>query len=152
VGGNSTPAAEAVRFRSLVALDFPPSAIHDLEPARADGLPALLTVTFMGLAGVSGVLPRHYTELLLRVEKESRSPERLALRDWLDLFNHRLVSHFYRAWEKYRFYIPYEREGAGQEPDLFTRCLYSLVGVGEPALRGRLRVAVREVGEGRRRE
>ena len=40
---------------------------------------------------------------------DAKGPERNALRDWLDLFNHRIVSLFYRAWEKYRFYLPYER-------------------------------------------
>jgi type VI secretion system protein ImpH len=98
-----------------------------------------MTVTFMGLTGPSGVLPRHYTELLVRLEREAKSAEKYALRDWLDLFNHRLISLFYRAWEKYRFYVPYGRgEYARSEPDTFTTCLYSLIGLGTPTLRGRL--------------
>src|SRR5262249_44901034 len=105
-------------------------------------------VTFLGLTGPSGVLPRHYTELLLRLQRDARGPERTALRAWLDLFNHRLIALFYRAWEKYRFYVAYERgEYEGREPDPFTRCVFSLVGLGLPALRNRLRVAVPE-GEG----
>jgi type VI secretion system protein ImpH len=98
---------------------------------------------FMGLTGPSGVLPRHYTELLYRIERDVKGLEKHALRDWLDLFNHRFVSLFYRAWEKYRFYIPYERkEYEGPEPDPFTSILYSLVGLGIPPLRGRLYVSV----------
>ena len=75
----------------------------------------------MGLTGPSGVLPRHYTELLYKIERDVRTPEKHALRDWFDLFNHRFVSLFYRAWEKYRFYIPFERgDYDGAEPDPFT--------------------------------
>jgi type VI secretion system protein ImpH len=104
-----------------------------------------VTVSFLGLTGPSGVLPRHYTEILLRQEREAKGSEKHALRDWLDLFNHRLISLFYRAWEKYRFFLPYERgEYTWKEPDAFTRALFSLVGLGEPSLRGRLRVAVPE--------
>jgi type VI secretion system protein ImpH len=69
------------------------------------------------------------------------SPERRSLRDWLDLFNHRLISLFYRAWEKYRFFIPYERGEAGRrEPDTFTRALLGVAGLGTPGLRNRLEV------------
>jgi type VI secretion system protein ImpH len=137
------PRAEVVRFRAHRSLSFPPSSIYDLEPPT-DELPAILTVAFMGLTGPSGALPRHYTELLLRHDKEARGPEQHALRDWFDLFNHRLISHFYRAWEKYRFYIPYERgEYRRDEPDAFTRCLFSLIGLGIGPLRNRLRVSVR---------
>ena len=63
----------------------------------------------MGLTGPSGVLPRHYYRVSYKIECDARAPEKHALRDWLDLFNHRLVSLFYRAWEKYRFYDPFER-------------------------------------------
>jgi type VI secretion system protein ImpH len=66
-----------------------------------------------------------------------------ALRDFLDLFNHRLVSLFYRAWEKYRLPFLYERSrfaGEGRDTDPCTRALYCLVGLGTPGLRGRLEV------------
>jgi type VI secretion system protein ImpH len=104
-----------------------------------------MTVTFLGLYGPSGILPRHYTELLLKLEMYQRGPERRALRDWLDLFNHRLISLFFRSWEKYRFPLAYERGlPTAPEPDAFTRVLYCLVGLGLPPLRGRLRVSTRE--------
>jgi type VI secretion system protein ImpH len=107
----------------------------------------------MGLTGPSGVLPRHYTELLLRLEREGKGPEKRALRAWLDLFDHRLIALFYRAWEKYRFYIPYERgEYAAAEPDPFTRSLLSLIGMGSPAVRNRLRVVAPGDAEGLRPE
>jgi type VI secretion system protein ImpH len=145
VGRGGPPRAEVVRFRAHVSLTFPPSAVYDLErPTPALPLPALV-VAFLGLHGPSGVLPRHYTELLIKLikDRENRGPERFALRDWLDLFNHRVISHFFRAWEKYRFYIPYERkEYDSPEPDPFTLGLRSLLGLGMPSLRRRLRVAL----------
>jgi type VI secretion system protein ImpH len=144
IGLTGPPAAEVARLRAHLSLSFPPSALYDVERPTAVQAPPTMTVTFLGLTGPSGILPRHYTELLLRLDREAKGPEKHALRHWLDLFNHRLMSLFYRAWEKYRFYIPYERgEYARAEPDAFTQCLFSLIGMGEPALRGRLRIAVR---------
>ena len=75
-----------------------------------------LIVAFFGLVGPNGVMPRHYTELLLRLERDAKHADKKALRDWFDLFTHRLLSFFYRAWEKYRFYIPYERAPLGRTP------------------------------------
>ncbi len=145
VGRFSAPKAEVVRFRSHLSLSFPPSALSELERMPGENPLPFMTVTFLGLTGPSGVLPRHYTELLLRLEREEKGPEKRALREWLDLFNHRLLSFFYRAWEKYRFSIPYAREEyARAEADPFTRSLFSLVGLGIPSLRNRLRVAVFE--------
>jgi type VI secretion system protein ImpH len=138
VGGATPPGLEPVRFKGLTSLSFPPSSIHELERGSAER-PPRLTVTFFGLLGVVGALPRHYTELILRHEKEHKGEEVKALREWFDLFNHRLVSLFYRAWKKYRFWLPFERrEGTALEPDAYTRCLTSLVGLGAAGLRDRL--------------
>jgi type VI secretion system protein ImpH len=141
IGLDGPPQEEIVRFLAHVSLSFPASAIQRLVPA-AQGQPAAMTVNFMGLTGPSGVLPRHYTE---RLFAEVRGDERNALRDWLDLFNHRIVSLFYRAWEKYRFYLPYERgEWRERDLDAFSRCLYSMVGLGFASHRGRFRVTYAE--------
>jgi len=59
VGGSALPAEESIRFRSRIALDFPASEIHEIrEPADEDGNLEML-VNFMGMVGVSGVLPTH---------------------------------------------------------------------------------------------
>ncbi len=115
-----------------------------------------MEVAFFGLTGPSGVLPRHYTEMLLGFENKPGSinnPERYVLRSWLDLFNHRLLTLFYRAWEKYRFAMAFERAvwiqeararsgpvSEASELDAFTGVLFSLIGLGTPALRRRLYV------------
>jgi type VI secretion system protein ImpH len=144
VGRSGPPQAEAVRFQARTSLSFPPSSIYEIRKPTSTLPVPVMVQAFMGLTGPSGVLPRHYTELLYKIERESRTPEKFALRDWFDLFNHRLVSLFYLAWEKYRFYVPFERgESTGPEPDPFTNCLYSLIGLGVVPLRRRLRVLAR---------
>lgn len=152
VGHDATPRSEAARFRAHLSTSFPPSAIYQIDrPAGRVPAPTL-TVTFMGLTGPSGVLPRHYTEMLMRA-RDARGPERYVARDWFDLFNHRMISLFYRAWTKYRFWLTYERgEYARPDPDLFTESLYCLIGLGSRSLRNRLRVAVRPGVEGAQRE
>jgi type VI secretion system protein ImpH len=137
VGRDSLPAKEAVRFRSLLSLSFPPSAIHDVSHSDNGVSPPGMVVTFMGLFGLTGVLPRHYTELLLeRVRNKD-----FALRDFLDIYNHRMISLFYRGWEKYRFPVTYERSGlsARHDDDPFSLSLFHLVGMGTNGLRGRLK-------------
>jgi type VI secretion system protein ImpH len=149
VGRASLPREEAVRFCAHLSLAFPASDVYEVLPPGEDRPVTLMTVTFMGLTGPKGVLPSHYTELLLRLDRDARGEVRHALRAWLDLFNHRLISLFYRAWEKYRFPLAYERgETFKPEPDPFTLCLYSIVGLGMRPLRGRLRVES-AAGEGR---
>jgi type VI secretion system protein ImpH len=144
VGRDEPPECEAVRFRALPSLTFPGSAVADVRPpgegAGDNGAPAPaeMTVAFFGLTGPEGVLPQHYTSLLL----ERIRVKDFALRDFLDLFHHRLISLFYRAWEKYRLPFAYERsalEGGG-EADACTQALYCLVGLGTAGLRGRQEV------------
>ncbi len=128
VGGFTLPAEEPVRFSANPSLAFPPGEIHELE--TESGSQPRMTVNFMGLVGNSGVLPHHYSRRVLAEGKKGRGP----LRDFLDIFHHRLVSLFYKAWEKARFFVPFER---GQ-PDPVTARLLDLVGLRNQALRNRL--------------
>ena len=96
-----------------------------------------MTVAFLGLTGTQGVLPFCYTEWML--ERKAAKDDTLAA--FLDLFNHRLVSLFYRAWEKHRPPVLYELGAArDQRPDPFTHSLFDLIGMGTDGLRGRMRV------------
>lgn len=151
VGAEGPPGKEIVRFGAYVSLNFPPSEIYDLAPAKSPERPPRMSVAFLGLIGPSGALPRYYTEIAL--ERARRKDH--ALRDFLDLFNHRLISLFYRAWEKYRVLVGYERaeqraaesRSRGHEAyrdfvtqqrpkiDRFSQCLLDLGGMGAPALR-----------------
>jgi type VI secretion system protein ImpH len=151
VGGDFDPAEECARFRAHLSLAFPPSEIHDIHD-RGDERPLSVTVAFMGLTGPSGVLPRFYTEVLLeRVRQKDRT-----LADFLDLFNHRMISLFYRAWQKSRFWVAFERaEAAGRAHrsdsarrrafvmetrprlDPFSQSLLELAGMGPGSLRYR---------------
>jgi len=141
VGHDGPPEEEIARFRPQLSMAFPPSQIVELDLPNKDRPYPVLSVTFFGLYGPSGVLPLHYTQRLLDLYRDERGAERRALRDWLDLFNHRLISLFYRAWEKYRFYLPYDRGEAFRSPtDPFTLSIRSLMGLGTAGLQDRLQV------------
>jgi type VI secretion system protein ImpH len=144
VGLDFAPADEVARFRPHLSLAFPPSQIVALDGPNEDRPNHLLTVAFFGLYGLNGALPTHYTQMMMDLVRDlpRSSPERRSLRDWLDLFNHRLISLFYRAWEKYRFHVAYERgEARRKDPDTFTLAVRSLMGLGSAGLRDRLSVS-----------
>ena len=138
VGGDSHPEDEVVRFRANQSHDFPASEVVTLRVPPGDGdsnagAPPEMSVAFMGYTGASGVLPDLYDRVLSIRLREGDS----ALRDFLDTFNHRSVSLFYRAAVKYDFPTGYETARNGGEEDNFTAALYSLVGIGTNHLRGR---------------
>lgn len=129
VGEFVDPAREVVRFGVNPSIGFPPSDIHALD--MGDGAkPARMTVNFMGLIGPAGVLPYEYSLLAL----ERRRARDGALLAFFDLFHHRAISLFYRAWRKYRFTVAYEQ---GDE-DPITAHTLDLVGVGLENYRERL--------------
>ena len=59
-----------------------------------------------------GVLPYSYTELIL----ERKRAKDHTLESFLDIFNHRAISLFYRGWEKYRFPVAYGVEPRRIQP------------------------------------
>jgi type VI secretion system protein ImpH len=132
VGGFSDPAAEAVRFATSIRTSFPPSEIESLARDREGRGPTRLTTSFFGLTGPSGVMPLEYSVLVAdRVRSKDRT-----LHEFLDLINHRLISLLYRAWERSRFVVSYERT----RRDALTRHLLDLVGLGTSGLEDRLPV------------
>jgi type VI secretion system protein ImpH len=127
VGQFTHPETEVAHFRAHPSLAFPASQIQEAD-WPADG-PVEMTVNFMGLTGPEGVLPNPYTSLIIERQREGDN----SLRDFLDIFNHRMISLFYRAWRKYRFDVASERG----ERDRFSRNLLSLLGLGTGGLRDR---------------
>jgi type VI secretion system protein ImpH len=87
VGEGSDPQREAVRLRSSLTSRFPPSDIESLSRTDPGERPTL-TVTFLGVGGAFGPLP---PPLSSRVVERERLRDH-AGRDFLDLFNHRLLS------------------------------------------------------------
>lgn len=130
VGGFGDPASEVVHFSSRPTIAFPPCEVHSVD--IPSDRPARMVVNFMGLIGPLGVLPYQYTML---VAERARARDR-ALRDFLDIFQHRLISLFYRTWLKYHFTATYERDA----PDGVTEHLRDLIGLGITTFRDRLSV------------
>src|SRR5439155_8333242 len=92
---------------------------------------------FMGLLSGTGVLPAHYTE---RIAEHELHQKDAGPRAFLDTLSNRSLAQFYAAWKKYRLELHYE----GKDRDGFLPLLLHLAGLGQPALRKRLRT--REAG------
>jgi type VI secretion system protein ImpH len=121
-----------VLFRSRMGFDFPGSDIQHIAPASDnEQLPEML-VNFIGLAGAHGPLPAVYTEQLLRRGDS-------ALRDFLDIFNRRLILLVYRVHEMHH---P-ELTPTSPEQGLAANHLYAFFGLGrDPDSSGRNRLAL----------
>ncbi|TVQ55906.1 MAG: type VI secretion system baseplate subunit TssG [Phycisphaerales bacterium] len=157
VGKDAFPNREVVRFRSSLSFTFPAgeiaqvslrdNGVHETREASAsafDGrtrhngglIPNDMTISFLGITGPSGALPLHYTTELM-----SRARERdTATQEFFDLFHHRLASLFYRAAEKNctPLRIEHEMLRGREHNDVFTKCLWGIVGLGTNGLRNRL--------------
>jgi type VI secretion system protein ImpH len=127
VGGFAKPQNEVVRFSAHNSLAFPPSAIDSID---WDSPIPRMVVNFMGLTGPQGVLPYCYSEMIVdRLRNRDRSTAA-----FFDIFNHRMISLFYQAWEKHRSAVAYERDGE----DRLSRYLMCLMGIGTGGLQHRL--------------
>jgi type VI secretion system protein ImpH len=102
VGEFAQPTEESVRFTVPHSTAFPTATVPTIKWDQ-DERRASVEVNFAGLTGPSGILPEPYNDRLRDIARAPRHRERNALRDWLDRFNHRLISLFYGAWAKYRF-------------------------------------------------
>ncbi len=134
VGRDTRPSKEPARLIAEASLAYPAAELASVTE-DPEGR-ALLEVTFLGLFGPSGALPLHYTQLII---DRARHKDH-ALREFLNLFNHRWLSLFYRAWEKHDYPSAFQTSQSLNEEDVLTRILWCLIGLGTKGQRGRLRL------------
>lgn len=131
--GESGPVAtEAARLRPASALAFAAADVTSLE-RRAEAPPHELTTAVLGLYGATSPLPGYYSEDILRGEVED---EHDAVRLFLDVLNHRLLSLLYRAWLKYRWELSFRRDAR----DRTSQRLLGLLGLGTEGLQERFEI------------
>ncbi|MGH8852644.1 MAG: type VI secretion system baseplate subunit TssG [Telluria sp.] len=95
---HGAPAETAIRFENSLSLAFPPGEIEALRLDPAGDAVRLRTAV-MGLLGVHGALPHHYTE---RIAEWEHATHDTGPRAFYDAFSSRQLALFYGAWRKYR--------------------------------------------------
>jgi len=166
VGHDVSPLEESVKFSAFPSLKFASSEVvkisSRLVDTGTDGKSKTdpinqseMQVSFMGLTGQSSVLPIYLTELEITRTRDKD----YALKQFYDLFNHRAISFFYRAWEKYRLPASYERakleahvnnrpnSGANSKlkSDPITANLQAIIGISGDSLQRQLSVDVEDM-------
>jgi type VI secretion system protein ImpH len=136
---------EPIRFRANYKRAFPGSEVSQITRQKSDHAQRVtqrpeivqLVLSFMGLYGVDSPLPPCFAELIAGLGKKDEEMDDdasedgvKALRQFLDIFDHRLYSLFYRSWKKYRYHLQF-RPGA---QDGFSQSMLSLLGLGTSAL------------------
>lgn len=143
IGTSHHPREDPIRFGQNPSLAFAPSTIEAFR-AREGMLPAKMFVRFLGLFGPNGPLPQHLTEYAYEQQLHAKNP---AFVEFCDIFHHRLLSLFYRAWAVNQKAVDFDRAGVGLKRDLtpsedwsgprFALYIGSLFGLGMESLRER---------------
>ena len=107
-GSSRQLANEAIRFYARMSARFVFSSTGSIDEASrpVDDEPTPVETSFMAAAGAQSVLPNHYTTLILQRLRHGDT----ALRDYLDLYHHRMIAALVRGWEKSRPYALLESD------------------------------------------
>ena len=108
---------------------FESATLTGFEPGTAER-PGRLAQRFFGLLGPQGPMPLHFTEFVLERQKRYHDP---TFGRFLNLFNHRMLSLFYRAWANNEPTVSFDRPAT----DRFTDYVASLQGLGMASLKQR---------------
>lgn len=129
IGHSLRLADDPLRLGQKPDCGFAPATLASVEPGR-DGGPARLEQFFFGLTGPNGPLPLHLTEY---ARERQRNAGDATLKRFFDVFNHRLLTLFYRAWAESRPTVSHDRP----DDDYWSARLGALSGRGMPSLLGR---------------
>jgi type VI secretion system protein ImpH len=128
-GRSKRPAQDAVRLAQEPTVVFAPATLAGWEAAEA-GKPARLLQNFFGLFGPDGPLPLHLTEYARDRRRNFRDP---TLQRFADIFHHRALSLFWRAWADSRPTVSFDRP----KEDRFAGYVGALIGLGMDSFRDR---------------
>ena len=121
LGSTARPGDDPVRFRPDPGMGFPAGELKAIEAGGPS--PATVRTRVLGLYGVDSPLPTAYLDDIAQ-----RREGHEALEGFLDIFNHRIFTQFYRIWRKYSYPATFEPGGS----DATSQCLLGLVGLGIP--------------------
>jgi type VI secretion system protein ImpH len=122
LGRSTRPAEDAVRLGQAPDLAFPTSTLTAFA-APDDAGPGRLETRFFGLFGPNGPLPLHLTEYARDRLRNHHDP---TLAAFADIFTHRMLSLFYRAYAAGEPAPSFDRRG----DDPFGRWIAALAGYG----------------------
>ena len=125
LGTARRPVDEPIRLGQVADLSFAPSALQSVAPATASSR-ARVDVRFFGLFGPNGPLPHHLTEYA-RSRSAHHGDDSFAR--FADLFHHRLLLLFYRAWAQAQPAVGLDRA----DDDNFAAYVGSFIGMGSPS-------------------
>lgn len=128
-GHSTRPAEDPVRLGHAASLEFPARSIERFEPRTAER-PARLYGLFLGLFGPHGPLPLHLTEHAVDRERNAKDRTLVA---FADVFHHRMLSLFYRAWADAQPTVQLDRP----DQDRFRTYVGALIGIATPHLEKR---------------
>ena len=132
VGRSTRIEQDFLRFKQEPTLSFKPVELLDFKPMEnADAPTWEIRQVFFGYFGPNGPLPNHITEDAI-ADKNGPDKNRL-LPDFCDIFQHRLTSLLYTAWESCQ--ITASRDLGGKDP--YKRWIGSFYGEGTPGMADR---------------
>jgi type VI secretion system protein ImpH len=120
---------DSIRFCQEASLGFAQATISKIDNDKPSRVRRLFQ-RFFGLLGPNGPLPLHLTEY---AKDRIRDRGDITFLRFLDVFNHRMTSFFYRAWARVRPTVSFDRP----HTDRFGDYVGSLFGLGMPSLEGR---------------
>jgi type VI secretion system protein ImpH len=127
-GQSSRAVDDPVRIGQEASMAFAPATLQSVE-TRED-LPPRMTQRFFGLLGPQGPLPLHLTDY---IRDRLRNHDDETLLKFLDVFHHRMITLFYRAWARVRPTVSFDQPAW----DRFSDYAGSLFGLGMATLLNR---------------
>jgi len=129
LGEAKRPRDEPVRIGQEISLGFAPADLAGIE-AASEFHPPRLMQRVLGLFGPNGALPLHLTDFAY--ERKRHDGDETFVR-FADVFHHRMLMLFYRAWANNQPMVSLDRP----DQDRFGSHVAALCGLGMPALRKR---------------